>query len=137
MLQRAFFILRFIITKWRPAVTTFCSTSSSVVKRSCKAFLMIRLLTEEPNGNEKWWIFWKPTSLLKTSLSGEYTNSGDDGTWEIGLATRLSLSLLSIFLSSRSDEDKLRNKMCASGFLYPSYSLCQKNITILSFNVLW
>lgn len=47
------------------------------------------------------------------------------------LVTRLSFNLSSFFLRSKSVEDKLRNKMCASSLLYPSDAPCQRTTIIL------
>ncbi len=51
------------------------------------------------------------------------------------LVTKLLLSLSSIFLGSRSAEDRLGDNMCASGLLYLRNALYQKSITIWNLNV--
>ncbi len=75
-------------------------------------FLGIRLLIEGPGRKKKCWVLRNPPWLLGTNSSEKHTNCGDDEMWEIRLATRLSLSLSSIFVGSRSVKSRLQDKVC-------------------------
>ncbi len=67
---------------------------------------------------------------MGTSSSKEHTKDGNKKMREMRPAPRWLFSLSLILLESMSNKSRLRDRTCASCFLYLNNALNQKNITI-------